>query len=82
MLSVTGLTLLQVLTSLLAEIEMKRSEKFYAVTYNELVRSAEARLFSLREQIESRYEGIQDDHLLDELLNEPMQNCLNLAVGE
>lgn len=62
-----------------------RDETFgeiYAVTYNELVRSAEARLFSLREQIESRYEGIQDDHLLDELLNEPMQNCLNLAVGE
>lgn len=66
-------------------IGRSRDETFgeiYAVTYNELVRSAEARLFSLREKIESRYQGIQEDHLLNELLGEPTQHCLNFAVGE
>ncbi|ODS12407.1 ATP-binding protein [Vibrio scophthalmi] len=60
-----------------------RDETFgeiYALTYNELVRSAEARLFSLREKIESRYQGIQDDSLLNELLCEPVQSCLDFAV--
>lgn len=51
----------------------------HAITYSELVRTAEARLFSLKEKIEGRYESIADDKILSELLNEPEQHTLNLA---
>lgn len=50
-----------------------------ALTYNELVRTAEARLFSLKEKIESRYEKIGSDNLLSEVLDSPAQNKLQLA---
>ncbi|MFB2801184.1 ATP-binding protein [Shewanella seohaensis] len=56
--------------------------EIHALTYNELVRTAEARLFSLKEKIESRYIGIEKDALLDELLSLPQQSSFDLAVGE
>lgn len=54
----------------------------HAITYGELVRSAEARLFSLKEKIEDRYEGLDRDPLLNELLGKPEQNKLDLASGQ
>lgn len=54
----------------------------HAITYGELVRSAEARLFSLKEKIEERYEGLDRDPLLNELLGKPEQNKLDLASGQ
>lgn len=51
----------------------------HAITYGELVRTAEARLFSLKEKVECRYESISDDNLLSELLNEPEQHSLSLS---
>lgn len=54
----------------------------HAITYGELVRSAEARLFSLKEKIEDRYEGLDRDPLLKELLGNPEQNKLDLASGQ
>ncbi|MCV2402391.1 ATP-binding protein [Marinomonas sp. C2222] len=54
----------------------------HALTYIEMVRTAEARLFSLKEKIESRYTGLEQDSLLNELLAAPEQDSLDLAVGE
>jgi len=54
----------------------------HALTYIEMVRTAEARLFSLKEKIESRYTGLEQDSLLNELLAAPGQDSLDLAVGE
>lgn len=53
-----------------------------AVTYSELVRTAEARLFSLKEKIETRYQVLEEDALLAELLGKPEQKKLDIAVGE
>lgn len=53
-----------------------------AVTYSELLRTAEARLFSLKEKIESRYQVLEEDALLAELLGKPEQKQLGIAVGE
>lgn len=54
----------------------------HAVTYGELMRTAEARLFSLKEKIESRYEGLEEDSLLNELLAQPKQTKFDMAVDE
>jgi len=54
----------------------------HALTYGELVRTAEARLFSLKEKIEERYKDIGQNKLLDELLGQPQQSSLGIAVGE
>jgi hypothetical protein len=54
----------------------------HAVTFGELVRTAEIRLFSLKEKIEKRYQGLDEDSLLAELLSEPQQIKLEIAVGE
>ncbi|MGC0119993.1 ATP-binding protein [Pseudoalteromonas piscicida] len=54
----------------------------HALTYSEMVRTAEARLFSLKEKVESRYSGLEQDKLLNELLATPEQNSLDLAIGE
>ncbi len=54
----------------------------HAITYSELVRSAEIRLFSLKEKIEGRYDGLQDGPLLHEILGVPEQKGLDLAVGQ
>ena len=54
----------------------------HALTNSEMVRTAEARLFSLKEKIESRYSCLEQDKLLNELLETPEQNCLDLAIGE
>jgi hypothetical protein len=50
-----------------------------AITYGELVRTAEARLFSLRDKIECRYDDLEQNKLLSELLIEPEQRDLDLA---
>lgn len=52
----------------------------HAITYHELVRTAEARLFLLKEKIESRYSNLGQDELLSELLNIPEQAALDLAM--
>lgn len=54
----------------------------HALTYSEMVRTAEARLFSLKEKIESRYAGLEQDKLLNELLAIPEQDSFDFAVGE
>ena len=54
----------------------------HALTYSEMVRTAEARLFSLKEKIESRYKGLEQDKLLNELLATPVQESFDLAIGE
>lgn len=53
----------------------------HAVTFGELVRTAETRLFSLKEKIETRYQGLEEDSLLAELLGKPEQKTLDIAVG-
>jgi len=53
----------------------------HAITYGELVRSGEARLFSLKENIEGRYENLDTDPLINELLGAPEQGNLNLEAG-
>lgn len=53
----------------------------HALTYNELVRTAEARLFSLKEKIEGRYAALEDDELVSEILNLPEQSPLGLAAS-
>lgn len=62
--------------------ETQQYGEVHAITFNEMVRTAEARLFLLKENIESRYDNIDDNELLNELLNEPTQNKLNLASGQ
>ena len=54
----------------------------HAVTFSELVRTAETRLFSLKEKIEKRYQELEEDSLLAELLGNPEQQKLDIAVGE
>lgn len=44
-----------------------------ACTYGQLVRTAERRLFRLREHLQSRYEDVPVDDLLDRVLSEPQQ---------
>ena len=53
-----------------------------AMTFNELVRTAEARLFALKEKIEKRYSVLENDELVSELLELPAQQGLDLASGE
>lgn len=43
------------------------------VTYGQLVRTAEQRLFKLKEQLNSRYKEIADETIVQKVLNEPQQ---------
>ncbi|PLR82620.1 hypothetical protein CVD25_19355 [Bacillus canaveralius] len=43
------------------------------VTYGQLVRTAQQRLFRLKEQLNSRYKEIIDNTLVQKILNEPVQ---------
>ncbi len=52
-----------------------------AITYNELVRTAEARLFLLKEKISGRYENLEQDSLLEELLSTPTQGKFKKVIG-
>ncbi|WP_150140740.1 ATP-binding protein [Candidatus Enterovibrio escicola] len=73
------------LTGKYQTVGKSKDEQFgevHAITYGELVRSAEARLFSLKEKIEGRYDGLKDEPLISELLGVPEQNTLDLAVGQ
>lgn len=73
------------LTGKYQTVGKSKDEQFgevHAITYGELVRSAEARLFSLKEKIEGRYDGLEDEPLISELLGMPEQNNLDLAVGQ
>ncbi|AWS50249.1 ATP-binding protein [Providencia rettgeri] len=63
-------------TSIYQSIGENENNKFgeiRAITYGEMVRTAEARLFSLKENISARYESFDDDNLISELLSEPKQ---------
>lgn len=62
--------------------ESQQFGEVHAITFNEMVRTAEARLFLLKENIENRYENIENNELLNELLSEPLQNKLDLASGQ
>ncbi|BFM11200.1 hypothetical protein R50072_13530 [Simiduia litorea] len=58
-----------------------KDQKFgevHAVTFGELVRTAETRLFSLREKVETRYQNLEEDNLLTELLGTPEQKKLEM----
>lgn len=73
------------LTGKYQTVGKSKDEQFgevHAITYGELVRSAEARLFSLKEKIEGRYDGLEDEPLISELLGMPEQNNLDFAVGQ
>jgi len=44
-----------------------------AITYGQLVRTAQQRLFRLRDQLKDRYEGITNENIVQKVLNEPYQ---------
>ncbi|MNC66037.1 hypothetical protein D3C75_1163920 [compost metagenome] len=44
-----------------------------AITYGQLVRTAQQRLFRLRDQLKDRYEGITNENIVQKVLNEPHQ---------
>ncbi len=48
----------------------------YAYTYSQLVRTAEKRLFSLKEKLEEHYNQFNSDDYIQEILNEPEQQKL------
>jgi hypothetical protein len=48
------------------------------VTYSQLTRTAAKRLFNLKQRLSERYERMESDDLLDELLNSPAQGKLRL----
>ncbi|WP_405598427.1 MULTISPECIES: ATP-binding protein [unclassified Pseudoalteromonas] len=62
--------------------ESQQFGEVHAITFNEMVRTAEARLFLLKENIENRYENIEKNELLNELLGEPEQSKLDFALGQ
>lgn len=73
------------LTGKYQSVGKSKDEQFgevHAITYSELVRSAEARLFSLKEKIEGRYDALEDGPLLNELLGNPEQKDLDFAAGQ
>ena len=45
----------------------------YAYTYSQLVRTAEKRLFSLKEKLEEHYNRYNSEDYVKEILNEPEQ---------
>jgi hypothetical protein len=47
--------------------------KVHAATYAQLVRTAQSRLFRLRERLKSRYEEVKGSDLLNRVLSEPYQ---------
>lgn len=49
------------------------NHKITATTFHRLVRTAELRLFKLRERLSDRYSCIQTDSILKQVLNEPEQ---------
>ncbi|MDC3189210.1 ATP-binding protein [Pseudoalteromonas elyakovii] len=62
--------------------ESQQFGEVHAITFNELVRTAEARLFLLKENIENRYENLEKNELLNELLGEPEQSKLDFVSGQ
>lgn len=52
-----------------------------AVTYEQLVRTANARMFRLRDQLASRYAERNPDDVLARVLGEPYQKKLRIAAG-
>ena len=52
--------------------------KVYAVHFGQLVRTAEARLFKLRDKLQDRYEDIPGAELLNKVLREPQQQKLGV----
>jgi len=51
--------------------------RIQATTYGQLVRTAEQRLFRLRDQLKDRYEEVSGSDLLHRILDEPQQMSLN-----
>ena len=70
------------------KVEPKRSigenpvlGRVQAVTYPQLVRSAQKRLFRLREKLTTRYEEVKGTDLLSRILSEPRQMSLSSKTG-
>jgi len=62
----------------IGENENKQFGEIRAITYGEMIRTAEARLFALRDKIFTRYDGLENDQLLTELLSQPEQKKFDL----
>lgn len=60
----------------IGENENNQYGEIRAITYSEMVKTAEARLFALREKISNRYDDIDDDILLSKVLSTPDQKEL------
>ncbi|RUS00491.1 ATP-binding protein [Pectobacterium polaris] len=60
----------------IGENETNQYGEIKAITYGEMVRTAEARLFALRDKISTRYDGLEDDVLLTEILSKPEQKTI------
>ena len=53
-----------------------------ATTYSQLVRTGEARLFRLRDQLHSRYGDLKGGDLLAQVMGEPTQKLLTMEGGD
>jgi len=51
--------------------------RIQAITYGQLIRTAEQRLFRLRDRLKTRYDNVTSDDLLSRVLDEPQQLSLN-----
>ena len=52
--------------------------KVYAVAFGQLVRTAELRLFKLRDKLQDRYEDVPGTELLSKVLGESQQQSLGI----
>ncbi|MCR0999873.1 ATP-binding protein [Serratia rubidaea] len=60
----------------IGENETNQYGEIRAITYGEMVRTAEARLFALRDKIATRYDNLEDDILLSKILSKPEQSVI------
>lgn len=52
-----------------------------AVSYSQLVRTAERRLFNLRDRLKNRYDEIRGESLLEKVLGPTIQESLDLSTN-
>lgn len=50
----------------------------FACTYNQLVSTANRRMFSLRNHLKERYDNMETDNIIDKVLKEPRQSKLDI----
>lgn len=56
--------------------------KVQATSFGQLVRTAEARLFKLRERLDDRYEEIREPDLIEKVFGEPEQQVMELESNK